>query len=156
MQNTKLPSLLLSNLITKDLQNKTHTGLHTHTRAHNEWVLHQYRLERQQWWGRITALVCVCLLFWENMIRNMVIHCTEAHCERKEQLWSVCVCCVCACVPAYVIHSFYQWRQSWILFITPGRWSQSHLTYFYLEANALCSIIISHLLWQISGCRHWA
>lgn len=32
-----------------------------------------------------------------------------------------------------MIHSFYHWGQSWILFITWGGWSQSHLTYFYLD-----------------------
>lgn len=105
------------------------------------------------WWWQITAVLCVCVfVIWENIISNMVIHCTEAHWERKEQLWSVCACAVCVSV----IHIFYQWCQSWILFITLGRWSQSHLTYFYLEANALCSIVISHFLWQISRCRLWA
>lgn len=126
-KNTKLPSCspIKSQ---KDLQNKTHSG---HTHAVAPVVMTDN-----------SSAVCV-LVIWENIISNMVIHCTEAHWERKEQLWSACACAVCVSV----IHSFYQWRQSWILFITLGRWSQSHLTYFYLEANALCSIVI---------CRLWA
>ncbi len=136
-------------------EQNTHTPIHTRTMSGCCISIDCFLVEeRQRWWWQITALVCVCvfvLLREYNRKHGDSLHWSTLWKKRAAFEVHVRVRAL-----AYVIHSFYQWCQSWILFITWGRWSQSHLTYFYLEANALYSIIISHLLWQISGSRHCA
>lgn len=93
-------------------------------------MLHQYRLflaeAWQLWWWQITAGVCVHFVLWGEYNRK--------HSDSLQ--WSTVKEKSSSEVHVCAIHSFYQWCQSWILFITWASWSESHFT------SALYSIVI--------------